>query len=144
MMTKAQTLLLSLNEERIITVALHNPVSKNSDGEYYTNADIFGFELWDVPYNDTVIKGKRISTNYAGLFNNLTPISKKEIKKYNSSKQRISFERARVEKVFIPDKVWNQLKIYHPRSDQKIFMQCLYLLFKNYNVRIVGIEDFWS
>lgn len=148
MVSKAQYF-ISLCEERLVTVALHDPGSKEDNG-YYSNADIFGFELWDVPYEDSIIKGKRISKNYVGLFNNMIPILKKDIRKYNLSKQRIGFERSRVERIYIPDKVWSQLKITNPRADQKLLMQCLYILYKSHNVRIAAMQDmatieyFWS
>ena len=130
---------LSLCEDHLVTVALHDPVSSSKN--HYTNADFFGFELWDVPSSDPIVADHRIAKNYVGLFNNLAVIDKKDIRKYNSTKQRIGFERARVEKVYIPDNVWTRLKINNPREDQKIILQCLYLLFKNYGVRIVGMDD---
>jgi len=139
-MSKAR-FFLSLCEEHLVTVALHDPGSPFKNN-YYTNADIFGFELWDVPSSDPIVADHKIAKNYVGLFNNLvSEIDKKDICKYNSTKQRIGLERARVEKIYIPDNVWIKLKIDKPRKDQKILLQCLYLLFKNYGVRIIGIND---
>lgn len=147
-MSKAQDF-LSLCEERLVTVALHDPGYKGDDG-YYARADIFGFELWDVPYEDALLKGIKLARNYVSLFSNMTSIQKKDIRKYNLSKQRIGFPRSRVERIFIPDKVWTRLKISNPREDQKLLMQCLYILFKTHKVRVAAIQDssvieyFWS
>ena len=139
-MTKAQVL-LSLLEGSTVTVALHNVGDPNQQ-EYYTTTHIFGFELWDVPSDDPIVSENRIAKNYVGLFNNLATIQKKKIRKYNSTKHRISIVRDDVEKVYIPDSVWAGLKISNPRKDQKLLMQCLSILFSEYKVRLAGMEDF--
>ena len=139
-MTKALDL-LHLLEGSTVTVALQN-VGDPSQKEFYKTTHIFGFELWDVPTSDPIVSENKIAKNYVGLFNNLATIQKKKIRKYNPTKQRISIVRDDVEKVFIPDSVWAGLKISNPRKDQKLFLQCLYILFNKYKVRLVGMEDF--
>jgi hypothetical protein len=138
-MNKAQ-LFLSFCEDYTVTVALHNPGSPEQK-DYYVNTHIFNFELWDVPSDDPIVSGNKLAKNYVGLFNNLTTIVKKDIRKYNSTKQRISIELDTASKIFIPDNVWNQLKIVKPKRDQKLFLQCLSILYKQYKVRIMGMED---
>jgi hypothetical protein len=141
-MSKAQDFLLLFCEGHTVTVALHDlGSSAGGKADLYVNTDIFGFELWDVPSEDPIVADNRVAKNYVGLFNNLTVIDKKEIRKYNSTKQRISLERSKVEKVFIPDRIWVRLSIPKPSADQKLFMQCLYLLFRDFKVRIVGMSD---
>ena len=139
-MTKS-SLFLSLCEEYLVTVALHDP-GHIENGEYYVNAHIFGFELWNVPSTDSIVKDNRIVKSYVGLYNNMAVIDKKEILKYNPTKRRIFIERSRAERVYIADKVWNDLKISEPRKDQKLLLQCLYILYKLHKVRIFGMQDF--
>ena len=139
-MTKAQALLAIL-EGSTVTVALHN-VGDPNQKEYYTTTHIFGFELWDVPRSDSIVRENKIAKNYVGLFDNLATLEKKELRKYNPTKQRISIVRDDAEKVFIPDSVWAGLKISSPRKDQKLFLQCLNILFNRYKVRLAGMEDF--
>jgi hypothetical protein len=139
-MTKAQALLSFLEEYKVI-VALHNPGSPEQK-EYYVNTHIFNFELWDVPSDDPIVSESKVAKSYVGLFNNAIVIDKKAIRKFNSSKERISIERNNAAKIYIPDSVWNQLKISKPRDDQKLLLQCLNILFKLYGVRIFGMEDF--
>lgn len=133
--------LLSLLEGHSVTVALHDFGVPTTKGKQFINTDIFGFELWDVPSEDPIVADNKVAKNYVSLFSNLTVIEKKEIRKYNATKQRIGLERSRVEKVYIPDSVWSRLKISSPNADQKLFMQCLYILYKSYNVRIVGMSE---
>jgi hypothetical protein len=140
MMTKARSF-LSLCEDYTVTVALHDP-GHIEDNEYYANAHIFGFELWGVPSIDPIVSKNRVVKSYVGLFNNMVVISKKDIRKYNLTKQRIFIERSRAERVYIPDKVWKDLNISEPRKDQKLLLQCLYILYKSYKVRIFGMQDF--
>jgi len=109
-MSRAKAFLHFL-EGYTITVALHNPGSPDQK-EYYVNTHIFNFELWDVPSEDPIVKGNRKVTSYIGLFNNIAVINKKDIRKYNSTKQRISIERSTAEKIYIPDSVWVRLKIW--------------------------------
>jgi len=135
------SLFLSLCEESLVTVALHNPGTLVDD-EYYTNAHIFGFELWNVPSTDPIVKDNRIVKSYVGLYNNMAVIDKKEILKYNRTKRRISIERSRAERIYIADKVWKDLKITEPRKEQELLLQCLYILYKLYKVRIFGMQDF--
>lgn len=138
-MNKAQAF-LSLCEGSLVTVALHNPgVPKEV---YYENTHIFGFELWDVPREDEIVSGNRLAKSYVGLYENLATIDKKAIREYNSTKQRISIERSTAEKIFIPDNVWIKLKIHKPREDQKLFLQCLNILYSKHKVRLAGMEDF--
>lgn len=139
-MTKAQEF-LHLLEGSTVTVALHN-VGDPGQKEFYKTTHIFGFELWDVPSEDPIVSENRTAKNYVSLFSNLATIQKKKIRKYNSTKQRISIVRDDVEKIFIPDSVWAGLKISNPREDQRLLLQCLYILFNKYKVRLAGMEDF--
>lgn len=136
-MTRAN-LIISMCEIRNITVALHDPGIFEG---FYSNADIFGFELWDVPTIDPLLNGKKIASNYTSLFSNLAVIHKKDIRKHNDSKQRIGIEIRRLKEVYLPDNIWGRVNIETPRKDQILFMQCLYILFKEYGVKLIGMEE---
>lgn len=138
-MSKASSFLSSLQEERSIRIALHDPGTS-----FYRNAVVLYFELWDVPSTDPVLNDRREAKSYVGLFQNMQVIHKRKVLKYNSTKQRIGLERDRFSRIFIPDSVWKKVHILEPREDQKIFMQCVYLLYEKYGVRILGMEDMYK
>lgn len=131
--------LLSILEERTVTVALFSFRPKT--GVYFNNVDIFGFELWDIPVDDPVISDIKICTSPYELFSKMSKLNKSKLTKFNPTKQRIWLQRYIAEDIIIPDKVWIRLGIDDPSDDQVILMQCLVFLYKQYNVRIFGLDN---
>lgn len=138
-MSKALDLLELLDTESVV-VALHN-TGRKVLGKYYSNVDIFGFELWEVPLNDPLLSNATVSHNPYELYANMVKLSKPKLRKYNPTKQRIGIQRYRAENIIIPDKVWIRLNIEEPTDYQTLLMQCLVILYKQHNVKIFGLEN---
>ena len=139
-MSKAQSFLTTIREATDVVVAFHNPGYYTENVGFYKNADIIYFELWNLPSDNRLVRSRHIADNYIDLWNRTSVLNRSKLTPFNLSKKRVGYERVRLGRVYIPESVWMDLKIYDPRTDQKMYMAALNLLFLQHSVGIVGMR----